>query len=73
MIIIFAEIKAKKTLLEEKLLNSQDDESKSDSIDDIESQSDFCLMPFGPALVFASVICVYFLKPIKAYILNFIS
>ena len=73
MIIIFAEIKAKKTLLEEKLLNSQDDESKSDSIDDIESQSDFCLMPFGPALIFASAICIYFINPIKDFVWNYLN
>ena len=73
MIIIFAEIKAKRILLEEKFLNSEDDESKSDSMDDIESQSDFCLMPFGPALIFASVICIYFMNPIKDFVWNYFN
>lgn len=71
MFVILFEIKEKKVLLEQKL--EEENQEKSDSIEDIESQSEFCMMPFGPALVFASAICIYFLKPIKEYVLNFIS
>lgn len=35
-------------------------------------KSPFCLLPFGPALVFAATICIFFLPQIKSFILKFL-
>ena len=64
MINIIREIKAKKELLLE-AINSDEE--------DIESKSEFCLMPFGPALVFSGAICVFYIEQIKTFVVNFFS
>ena len=40
--------------------------------DDIKKTA-FCFMPFGPALIFSSVICLFFLPQIKEILLKFIN
>lgn len=41
--------------------------------DSVVNEEKFCLLPFGPALIFASMICIFYFAQIKEYILNFIS
>ena len=41
--------------------NKKDDDTKNE-------EEKFCLMPFGPALLISSTICVFYLHQIKVYI-----
>lgn len=50
------------------------DEIKNKKNDETKPQEEkFCLLPFGPALLIASTICIFYLSQIKTYILNFIK
>ena len=49
-------------------------EIKNKKLDDSKDEEEkFCLMPFGPALIFASMICIFFLKQVKNWILDYLS
>ena len=43
--------------------------NNENNINDIES-SPFCLLPFGPSLIIASVLCLFFISEIKSFILK---
>ena len=38
-----------------------------------ETQKEFCLLPFGPALLISATICIFYLQEIKEYVLSFIA
>ena len=49
-------------------------EIKNKKMDETKDEEEkFCLLPFGPALIFASTICIFYLPQIKSFILDFIN
>ena len=57
----------------EEIENQQVDEQEGEQVDEFESiEKTFYLMPFGPALIFAGVLCIFYLPQVKDCIKNFI-
>ena len=69
---IIGEIAQKRKMMEE-IENQQTNEQEDEQDVEFENiEKTFYLMPFGPALIFAGVLCIFYLPQVKECIKNFI-